>query len=133
MKDVVIYGRFQQIFSSFLELYFILYKFSNFKNRQVQAKLLQASSLHCALYAVGEQPWPAIAGRTSYGRGKGRGKGPHRCGSSDGQRQQARTDGREQRRCSAASAPKAAVVLGSPRRRKYVSITSDEVVELVTA
>jgi hypothetical protein len=57
-----------------LELYFIFYKFSNIKNGQVQAKLLQASSLYCALYAVGEQPWPAIAGRSSYGRGKGREK-----------------------------------------------------------
>jgi hypothetical protein len=31
------------------------------------------------------------------------------------------------------SAPKAVAVLGSPRGRKYVSITGDETVELVTA
>jgi hypothetical protein len=79
MKDVVVYEAVPTNFVSlFLELYFILYEFSNFRNGQVQAKLLQASSLYCALYAVDEQPWPAIAGRTSYGRGKGREKGSHR-------------------------------------------------------
>jgi hypothetical protein len=39
---------------------------------------------------------------------------------------------REQRRCSAVLALKAAAVLGSPRGRKYVSITC-KAVELITA
>jgi hypothetical protein len=55
MKDVVIHEAVPTNFVSlFLELYFIFYEFSNFRNGQVQAKLLHASSLHCALYAVGE-------------------------------------------------------------------------------
>jgi hypothetical protein len=65
------------------------------------------------LYAVGEQPWPAIAGRTSYGRGKGRGK------RASPAWQQARPTGES--RGGAASAPKAAAVLGSPHGRKCVS------------
>jgi hypothetical protein len=43
MKDVVVYEAVPTNFVSlFLELYFILYEFSNFRNGQVQAKLLQA-------------------------------------------------------------------------------------------
>jgi hypothetical protein len=67
------------------------------------------------------------------GEGKEGKKGLIGRGSSDGRRQQARPDGREQRRCSAALAPKAAAVLGLPQGRKYVSITGEKAVELVTA
>jgi hypothetical protein len=57
MKDVILYEAVPtKSISSFLELYFIFYEFSNFRNGQVQEKLLQTSSLYCALYAVGEQP-----------------------------------------------------------------------------
>jgi hypothetical protein len=80
MKDVILYEAVPtKSISSFLELYFIFYEFSNFRNGQVQKKLLQAF-----LFTVRCMPSvnsPAIAGRTCYGRGKGREKGPHRRGS----------------------------------------------------
>jgi hypothetical protein len=47
MKDVVLYETVPIKFvSSFLELYFIFYEFSNFRNVQVQTLLL-ARLLHC--------------------------------------------------------------------------------------
>jgi hypothetical protein len=74
MKDVILYEAVPtKSISSFLELYFIFYEFSNFRNGQVQKKLLQAF-----LFTVRCMPSvnsPAIAGRTCYGRGKGREKG----------------------------------------------------------
>ncbi len=44
MKDVVLYGMVPTKFiSSFLELHFIFYQFSNFKNKQVQLKCKASS------------------------------------------------------------------------------------------